>query len=521
MKVVGHQLSCCPFTPSVSTKKVLEGKLRRRSSVEELLNKNILQNGVSAMELLKPSTKPQGGGSKGKEFERKQSLVEMSLANDVGKLKNFERRRLEAKKAKEAEGLIPGVIISEGWLSKKGSFRHNWKRRYFVLTSKVMTPTDPIRLYYFANKPNTENLASQEKFAKGTIDLAGASISNAKDKHKNKSVKFDFVVVDGLAGKEYNINAGSADDREKWLKSIKACIEASSKRDGKPPTQAPTLKNNHTTSTETTVSTTSSQLQCLVDLPASFAGNDEIRMAGKTQRGNLDEVISRMQLEVGTEEALDQKADKLAYQGLATLWNPSIGHNTVGSLLSKVSDSKSLPLAHEIVNCLSRILEIEAPIAEEFRNNDAAAAAKALSKKIADGTANPPPAPSPYDRKSARQSRLQRSPSGNNTTFKFDKRVSKMERRQYRTASPLKHTLSPEKRVSNTEIPFSRKGQGGGRVFGHRRETYGHSEAWMRPGAEIVHDAHIVTKNTALDYIDEKSAKYKDPDFTLKQVRPS
>ena len=58
--------------------------------------------------------------------------------------------------------MIPGIIISDGWLSKKGSFRHNWKRRYFVLTTKAL-PTEPILLLYFANKPNMTDFASQEK----------------------------------------------------------------------------------------------------------------------------------------------------------------------------------------------------------------------------------------------------------------------------------------------------------------------------------------------------------------------
>ena len=74
--------------------------------------------------------------------------------------------------------------------------------------------------------------------------------------------------------------------------------------------------NNHTTSTETTVSVTSSQFQCLIDPPASFAGTDEIRMLGRALRDNLDEVIQNMFLQVGTESAIQLEVDKTAYRSI-------------------------------------------------------------------------------------------------------------------------------------------------------------------------------------------------------------
>ena len=89
----GDLLSSCPFTPKVSAKLALEKRLNRRSTMEDLQARNILSP------LPDPSSSPT---SAKKEFTRKQSIVELTLADDLGLIKNLEHRQMQEEKQGES-----------------------------------------------------------------------------------------------------------------------------------------------------------------------------------------------------------------------------------------------------------------------------------------------------------------------------------------------------------------------------------------------------------------------------------
>lgn len=130
----GNVLDCCPFTPKISSKNVLEKKLNRRASVEDLVQRNILQSKTSAIEFFETaghSPEKQAEDAK-KRMERKRQSIAGSFLNDEGKIKNMEQRKVELERVGGKQ--INVGAVSQGFLLKKGNYRHNWKKRFFVLS---------------------------------------------------------------------------------------------------------------------------------------------------------------------------------------------------------------------------------------------------------------------------------------------------------------------------------------------------------------------------------------------------
>lgn len=96
----------------------------------------------------------------------------MTLADDLGLIKNLEHRQMEEEKLAALQDFDPPV--SSGWLQKKGHYRHSWKKRFFILTTSFDSPDEKVRLVYFAKAVDLTNWRSQEKYAKGSIILNGA-----------------------------------------------------------------------------------------------------------------------------------------------------------------------------------------------------------------------------------------------------------------------------------------------------------------------------------------------------------
>ena len=107
----------------------------------------------------------------------------------------------------------------EGWLTKQGGRRKNWKRRYFILTGGC--------LYYFKNKEDSEPC--------GIVPLTSLSVREVPNK-KNfcfeiynpfdgtiKACKTapDGTVVEGRHS-VYLISAATAEERDVWIDAIRA-----------------------------------------------------------------------------------------------------------------------------------------------------------------------------------------------------------------------------------------------------------------------------------------------------------
>jgi len=330
----------------------------------------------------------------------------MTLADDLGLIKNLEHRQMEEEKLAALQDFDPPV--SSGWLQKKGHYRHSWKKRFFILTTSFDSPDEKVRLVYFAKAVDLTNWRSQEKYAKGSIILNGAQIDAGKEQHNSKSALFAFRVVEST-NKPYEISAGTEIAKEEWLKSIKIAINFAATRDGNPLPTSPTLKNNHTDSTASMTSAAS----VLVDLPTSYAGVEEVRLLGQTQRHNLEELITKLKFELESDPAIaSEPVDVDAVAKLTELWAPTASHPTVRNILSSVSIS-GIPQQTILTSCLSRLLEIEAFISNEFSDDREAAteAARMLAAQVATGKQNPPPPPknpnliSPSERRKQRRVR--------------------------------------------------------------------------------------------------------------------
>ncbi|GMH75122.1 hypothetical protein TL16_g06658 [Triparma laevis f. inornata] len=418
----GNVLDCCPFTPKISSKSVLEKKLNRRASVEDLVQRNILQSKTSAIEFFETaghSPEKQAEDAK-KRMERKRQSIAGSFLNDEGKKKNMEQRKVELKRVGGKQ--INVGAVSQGFLLKKGNYRHNWKKRFFVLSINLESADELVRLVYFAKQPkDIENWKKQEKHAKGTIILNGAYIQTSrKTAHKNKAIQYDFSITDADK-RTYDINAFTEQDRGDWMESIQTCINEAAARDGRPPAEPPTLQQSNTNSTETTASRTSSNLDCLVDIPKEGTAIDDLRTLGRAQREVLDDLIQKLKQEVGDSSNLENFQDKQAFTKLTALWKLRASHKVINALLNSLSECQDLPLQFEIVNCLARTLEIEKPLAA------------AQTKRKTRMMKSPPPAeeeeevrpksspfPPPRQKGTRSGKRMDRSKSGNHLTFKFE-----------------------------------------------------------------------------------------------------
>ena len=130
----GDLLSCCPITAKVSAKLVLERRLTRRSSMEELKARNVF---------------PASDKCEGEEFSR---------SHDHGA---------------GASAWTFGTPISHGWLMKKGHFRRSWKKRFFVLSTSLEDSTEKVRFLFEAR-------VNSAKFSKTKCSHLSLPISTAR-----------------------------------------------------------------------------------------------------------------------------------------------------------------------------------------------------------------------------------------------------------------------------------------------------------------------------------------------------
>jgi cytohesin len=113
--------------------------------------------------------------------------------------------------------------VKEGWLSKQGGSWKSWKRRWFILNDNC--------LYYFE--------FTTDKEPKGIIPLENVQVREVTNAHQQKncfeihSIGNDIIKAcktdsDGkvVEGKHnvYKISASSAEERDDWMKCIRASV---------------------------------------------------------------------------------------------------------------------------------------------------------------------------------------------------------------------------------------------------------------------------------------------------------
>lgn len=96
------------------------------------------------------------------------------------------------------------VVLNQGWLWKKGGSRHNWKKRFFFLTTE--------RLYYY----ETDKIVGKKPL--GVVPLDKKFFV---EKSKNKADgEFGFQIP--LADRLWEFRADNADDLKAWLTVLEA-----------------------------------------------------------------------------------------------------------------------------------------------------------------------------------------------------------------------------------------------------------------------------------------------------------
>ncbi|XP_070579909.1 cytohesin-1-like isoform X2 [Ptychodera flava] len=113
----------------------------------------------------------------------------------------------------------------EGWLLKQGGRVKNWKRRWFILTDNC--------LYYFEY--------TTDKEPRGIIPLENLSVKCIESKESKKSYSFELFSADDkevikacktdkdgkvVEGRHqvYRMSAATEEEREEWIKCIRASI---------------------------------------------------------------------------------------------------------------------------------------------------------------------------------------------------------------------------------------------------------------------------------------------------------
>jgi len=354
-------LSCCPFSPEISAKKALEARMRRRSSVKELEERNIIH-------------------TDGKNFQSKRQTIMNFLHSDHS---NSAKRRASAANALafslDKSSAEIDVNKGFGWLNKKGHMRHNWKKRFFILTTKLVDESENYRLLYFA-KAIADPLddlkwKKQEKFSKGAVYLAGAKVEVVKGKetHKNFDVMNEFQVAQA-DGSVYEFYANSREERDEWIEDIESAIEEATKRDANMVKQKKINESPEKLSDEmfklidTDGDGKLSDIEIaaankvLIDIPAPWATADEVKVIGLKQRRILSQVLRKLLA------TLEDENDRVGGK-VRPAWGVETSHKNLRIIMSTVALTKS-PLRNPVCMCVQRILEIERPIKDMYFNNE-------------------------------------------------------------------------------------------------------------------------------------------------------
>jgi len=99
--------------------------------------------------------------------------------------------------------LVRGNVVKEGFLTKQGKVRKNWKKRYCVLT--------PTSLQYFKSKGDTK--------AAGSVPVVGASVDSVSKKDTGKDYCFSITTT----GRTFLMYSESEDQKDEWMQAISNC----------------------------------------------------------------------------------------------------------------------------------------------------------------------------------------------------------------------------------------------------------------------------------------------------------
>jgi len=475
----GSLLSCCPFAPEISAKKALEARMRRRSTVSELRDRNILRDDSG-------------------EFDEKRRKMQKMLGHPASEDTNPKRRASAANALKfsmqsssdQSNIVIASIEVNKGfgWMNKKGHLRHNWKKRFFVLTTQLTEEEENYRLLYFSKafqRPlEGRKWRSQEKFKKGLVELAGAKLLPCKGKqhHKNLDVMNEFQIVQ-RNGHVYEFYANSREEKEDWLEDLAFAIDEATARerhsskfkqqnDSPEKISAEMFKlMDFNGDGQLDADEISAAKNVLIDVPAPWASQEEVRAIGTRQRQVLGEILKKL---LATYEDEGNKVNSK----IRSVWGLETSHKNLRIIMSTVALTKS-PLRNPVCMCVQRVLEIERPIKDLYFNNEFLVqdldsfgvdgsvladgkssnvdemtnAAAELATKVAMGLASPPPPPTQLQQANQSSKRRVRP------SQRLSEAAAMKEREQETQRLRRRSTLSPDGRSSrsNSESPRRRK----------------------------------------------------------------
>jgi len=133
-----------------------------------------------------------------------QPNLDKLISSGVGINPEHEAKKL--RKELELKEAMPGSIVREGWLEKKGKSRSKWKLRFFVLKYKF--------LIYYAEVKDPKPL--------GRLKLVNTKVELSP---KQKATVNPYCFSINTEGRVYFVATRTEEDRNEWIAAIKSCVE--------------------------------------------------------------------------------------------------------------------------------------------------------------------------------------------------------------------------------------------------------------------------------------------------------
>jgi hypothetical protein len=109
---------------------------------------------------------------------------------------------------------LKSQVVRKGFCTKQGSYRKNWNKRYFILSSGVLS-------YYKSSLPEYPYSSGY----KGHVNLTFAKLTSFKDKQNRLTLELTNSNVDPADGKNFLLFRGETDeDSLEWASVINEAI---------------------------------------------------------------------------------------------------------------------------------------------------------------------------------------------------------------------------------------------------------------------------------------------------------
>jgi len=202
--------------PEKESKKKKKKKKKSTKSNEELKIVDKQEEKIEGEESKSPKSSKKKKKTSEKEINSSKSSEEGEKSPKLSEGESPKSTEEGEKSPKSPKKSKKKIEDKSGFLEKKGAFRHNWLQRWFVLHDG--------KLNYYKTKSDPQ--------PKGTIPLTNVVIYPHVEKNGQELSNYFNIRV---SNRDYLIRASTLEDKDSWVKAIKA----SSKVDSNAPKEKP------------------------------------------------------------------------------------------------------------------------------------------------------------------------------------------------------------------------------------------------------------------------------------------